>query len=250
MIYQINSRSNPRLKAFLHHRDKYAIFEGEKLVRDIIKMGFRISILITTSGGSVPDYNQSQIDDVWQVNRSVMKKISAFREGPEIAAAVKPMERKINLTKAGLVLALDGIQDPANAGTIFRCAAAFGVSGIFLTNNCVNPTNSKFLRTAQTAALSVPSQQMDSLTDILSLCDSHRLRIYLTGADPIRNHVKPEAVDLPACVVFGNEGRGLAGELFRRYPAIHVAQSKQIESLNVGISACIILHAIFNRSAT
>ena len=250
MKYQINSRANPRLKSHLRHRNQYAIFEGEKLVRDILKMGVQISILITSSEEPIPGTYLNQIDEVWQVNRSVMKKISAFKEESGIAAAVKPPERDINLAEAGLVLALDGIQDPANAGTIFRCAAAFGVSGIFLNHNCVNPTNPKFLRTAQTAALSVPFQQMNSLTDILSLCDSHGLDIYLTAADSTQNHTKPEAVDLPACIVLGSEGRGLAGELFGKHPTIHIAQRKQIESLNVGVSACIILHAIFTRSAT
>lgn len=247
MIFRIDSRSNPKLKSLLSARDEYAMFEGEKLVRDILKMKIRISILILLHEESQLDLNRLQVDEVWSVSRPVMNKISSLKNIPPFIAMIKYRPRELNLADAELVLALDGIQDPANAGTIFRCAAAFGVSAIFLTKDCVSPTNGKFLRTAQTSALSIPFQRVDSLQSVIKTCENNHLGLYLTTADSKQKSTPVDKICLPACIVLGSEGRGLPKNLFGKYPTIHVSQSDRVESLNVGVSACIILNIIYNR---
>ena len=54
------------------------------------------------------------------------------------------------------LLALEGVQDPGNMGTLLRSAAAFGWDGVHLLAGCCDPFNDKALRASRGAAFKVP----------------------------------------------------------------------------------------------
>jgi len=249
MIVQITSRSNPRVKDLLKERDRYFIFEGDKLVRDILARGLNIDKLIVNEdlSGSLDLQGQS-IHETWYVNGAVLDKISQLKEKSNLIAVVRPGSGGIDFKRARTIIGLDGIQDPGNAGTIFRCAAAFGISGIALCGASVNPHNPRFLRAAQTAIFDVPYQFFTRVDDAIGQAECENIGIYLTGAHPQGPMVGFDQVLFPCLVLFGNEGQGLEKRLFSLYPALSIPQEGRVESLNVGVSAGIIMHELHKRS--
>ncbi|MCP5106651.1 MAG: RNA methyltransferase [bacterium] len=252
-IQHITSRSNPRVKDLIKHKEHYLFFEGEKLVKDILRREITVNLLVMAEEKKekIP-LEGKKIKEVWYVNHSVLKKLSSLKEEPGFIAVLQLEEKAVNFHKLKTVIALDGIQDPANAGTVFRCAAAFGIDAVVFSGASVKPGNSKFLRAAQNAFFETPFQHFQTLAALLEKAAEAGLNIYLTSSHDSggTGTISPDRVKLPCLVLFGNEGRGLPAALFKKYPSIRIAQTGKVESLNVGISACIIMHELKKKRET
>ncbi|KAG0477331.1 hypothetical protein HPP92_014172 [Vanilla planifolia] len=120
------------------------------------------------------------------------------------------------------VLALDGIQDPGNLGTLLRSAMAFKWDVVFLLPNCCDLFNEKALRAGRGASFQLPIV-CGSWLHLEALC--RRFRLKMLAGHP-ENHAEPsirasslskELADLLAgraiCLVLGSEGRDMADSL-------------------------------------
>lgn len=248
MRHRIESRSNPRVKDLVKNRDCYLFLEGEKLVMDILQEKMNVKILIVHKEKEeelgIPGKN---VKETWIVNDTVLKKLSSLKEKPAFIAVLEPGKKIVDFRKTKIVVGLDEVQDPANAGTVFRCAAAFGIDAVVFSGPSVKPTNTKFLRAAQDAFFHVPFQHFDSLESLLEKAGKANVNVYLTSSHESPNTQKIEALRFPCLILLGNEGKGLPEELFLRYPTLKITQTNKVESLNVGISACIIMHELTKR---
>jgi len=268
LIYRINSRSNQRVKDLIKKRDQYFFFEGEKLVKDILDRGIEISILIVNEkkGSATPAYSRSAgcrffgdiiskvcrenkvsqdiIKETWFVSESVLEKISSLKEKPDFIAVLEWEEKPVDFRHSSVVIGLDSIQDPANVGTVFRCAAAFGIDAVALTGISVNLNNSKFLRAAQDSFFKVNHQRFHDVETLIREAEAANFNIYLTSSHDSTYVIAPHHIESPCLILFGNEGQGLDKALFERYPSVRVPQKDKVESLNVGVSACIIMYEV------
>lgn len=247
MIKKITSRSNPRLISFLAEKDSYYLFEGKKLVKDILQKKIPVSVLIINGNQeSELEIPSDTVDQLWLVNDSVLNKLSSLKHKSDFLAAVKISPAKIDLARERVLIALDDIQDPLNAGTIFRCAAAFGIKTILMSGNCVKTNNPKFIRAAQTSLFEVKFQYFSHINDLINRCQKLNIQVFSTSSKKSPNTVDVKSVKSPAMLILGNEGRGLAESLIQRFPAIRIPQKECIESLNVGVSACILMYELRN----
>lgn len=245
MKIRIDSRSNSKLKVLLSEKDDYYIFEGEKLVKDVLKKNIKISKLIITNGNeSFLDELNNDINEIWIVSEQVMKKISDVKDFSGFVVFIKIIKSRINFSLAQTVFVLDNIQDPANAGTILRCASAFGVQNIVFTGNCVKQNNRKLLRGSQGAILDINHQSFSDLNDLLKKSDIRNFNIYLTSSRSYARTLDVEQINFPCLIIIGNEGKGLAEDYFLKYPSLKIPQKSSIESLNAGVSACIIMYEL------
>ncbi|MCP5045689.1 MAG: RNA methyltransferase [bacterium] len=255
MTHTIESRSNPKVKALLKQRDNYFFFEGEKLVNDIITQNIEISFLIIKGTASLSQtgeglnkrYNYNKkgtAHETWYVSAPVMSKLSSLKEPPGVMAVVEYKEKSVNWDEARIVIGLDNIQDPGNAGTVSRCAAAFGADGVVLTGASVKLNNPKFLRATQNAIFQVPHQRFEQPGALIREAEKAGFNIYLTSSRSTGNTLPPHQLEPPCLILLGNEGQGLEEELFHRYPSVKIPHADTIESLNAGISACIILYQV------
>lgn len=245
MKIRVESRTNNKLKELIKSKDEFYVFEGEKLVKDILKKKIRISKFITLrkNEGSFNDFIE-YIDEFWVVSESVMRKISDLKEASDFIIFIKIKKNKINFSLAQTVLVLDNIQDPANTGTVFRCASAFGISNIAFTGNCVKPNNRKFLRGSQGSILDINHQSFPDLKSLLKKTEKRGFNIYLTSSKDSPRSIDAERVNFPCLIIIGNEGKGLPSELFLKHFSIKIPQRNTMESLNAGVSACIIMYEI------
>lgn len=246
MIYRIHSRSNQRVKELIKKKNQYFFFEGEKLVKDILDMGIEISILIVNEKreNQLPIPKKTVVKESWVVSETVLGKISSLKEKPDFIAILKWQENPIDFHQASVVIGLDSIQDPANVGTVFRCAAAFGIDVIALTGSSVNLNNTKFLRAAQDSFFKINYQRFHDVEKLIREAETANFNIYLTSSHDSSYVIAPHHIESPCLILFGNEGKGLDKALFERYPSVKVPQKDKIESLNVGVSACIIMYEV------
>lgn len=243
MIVRIRSRSNRKVKDLIKKREQFLFFEGEKLVKDILQKGMKVNILVVHEEKEflIPE---KTVKDTWYVNDSILKKLSTLKEKPDFIAVLELEEEAIDFRETKVIIALDNIQDPANAGTVFRCAAAFGIDSIAFSGACVKPTNAKFLRAAQDAFFDIHFQHFETAAALLEKAGKASFHIYLTSSHDTKQTLNPRQVQFPCLILFGNEGKGLDPALFDRYPSIKIPQSDKVESLNVGVSACIVMYEL------
>jgi TrmH family RNA methyltransferase len=135
-----------------------------------------------------------------------------------------------------VTVALDGVQDPGNGGTIVRLAAAFDAAGVLLLPGCADAFGPKAIRSSAGAILTVPVAPITAR----ELIDAARP---LLAADASGKAVDPPSAD--AVLVFGNEGAGVSEELLRHATPIAIPTSGRVESLNVASSAAILLSRSF-----
>jgi len=245
MKTSITSRSNPRLKRLLSERDRLFFFAGEKLVRDILARRLAVEkLLLSSSAGSeLPDV-QATVNEYWQVSPQVLEKVSGLKSPPPLIAVVDLPAMEIDFSRRAIFVGLVDVQDPGNLGTIFRCASAFGVAALALAGGCARPNHPKVIRGAQTALLDIPFQVFPGPDELLTRALAQNAHVYVTGSHPGKPSLPLEAVELPCLLLFGSEGQGLAPGLLDRFPLIRLEQSERIDSLNVAVSACILMREL------
>ncbi|MGZ8830989.1 MAG: TrmH family RNA methyltransferase [Thermoanaerobaculia bacterium] len=228
----ITSRQNEIFKrvreALREHRQEIVI-EGPKQVADAIATGWKPISLIYRSEiadhGSQAVAFSSQLFEALAETKSPQNVIGLF-ERP--AFTLKDVFKR----KDTIVVALDGVQDPGNVGTIVRLAAAFDCGGVALLRGCADPYSPKSIRASAGAVLFVPIVKTTSAGLI-----GTRLPMFAADARGAVSEPPPKA----AIIVFGSEGGGLSEEIRSAATPIAVRMSPRVESLNVAASAAILL---------
>ena len=222
-------------------RDSEGVFiaEGDKLVEEIVASELRIRNLYTTHKGS-------QLRGATLVERSEMERISQLKTANDTLAVVEQPRYKLSVAnlRGKLTIALDGVQNPGNLGTIIRLADWFGVEDIICSKDTADCFNPKVIQATMGAILRVRVHYTDNLPALLAEAHREGLNIYGTLLDG--GNIYDERLEASGIIVMGNEGRGITDEtrkalthrlLIPPYPA-DVPTS---ESLNVAMATGIIL---------
>ena len=144
-------------------------------------------------------------------------------------------EQAINKLAPKLHLALDGVQDPGNLGTIIRIADWFGIDTIFCSHDTADAWNPKVVQATMGSIARVHIIYMD-LAELLSHTTLPVYGTLLDGTDIYRQELTPEGI-----IIMGNEGNGISApirQLITRKLLIP-AFREGAESLNVAIATAI-----------
>jgi len=245
MKIEITSRANPRLKALLAVKEKLLFFEGEKLVCDILARDLTVKqLLVSAEGEQCLPAIVATVSEYWSVSGPVLEKVSGLKKPPPLVAVLDMPDGKIDFDRQKVVLGFDGIQDPGNLGSVLRCASAFGVPALALSGGSVRANHPRVVRSAQTALLDVPFQVFPSVDGLIARALAQNARVYVTGSHPAETSLAVAGMEFPCLLLFGSEGQGLDPRLLERFPQIRLEQKKRIDSLNVAVSACILMHEL------
>ncbi|MDZ7822404.1 MAG: RNA methyltransferase [Candidatus Marinimicrobia bacterium] len=174
----------------------------------------------------------------YEISRQELKRISC-EQTPQglVAVAEKKTFRAEALT--GDLLLMDRIRDPGNAGTLFRIAHWFGLSGVLMMRGSVDACNPKTVRAGMGSVFHMPYLEIDTLPETLRSGRTLLLSKAHGNAD-IRD-LRKEALQ-PFILVIGNESRGVSGA-FDHYPHLDVTLPSLggAESLNAAAAAAAIL---------
>jgi len=159
----------------------------------------------------------------------------------------------IEHTQVGPIVAVAGLQDPGNLGTILRSAEAFGSAGLILGEGTVSVYNSKVVRGSAGSVFRLPifhahekhaheKSAAGKLKDVSERLRTGGVRLIATSS---HKGIPLDQADLksPAAIFFGNEGSGLARDLMAQMgEVVAIPHSAQVESLNAGVAASIVLY--------
>ena len=166
-----------------------------------------------------------------------------FAEGrklcPELARAAQ-LETEVR--PGGRYLALEGVQDPGNVGTLLRSAAAFGFDGVILSEGCAAPYAPKTLRASMGAAVQLPVIEAGAMPPVIG--ELRRKGIECLAAALYRSQPLGDAKAGPGgvCVVIGSEGQGLTEATIAACDrTVRIPMTGRVESLNAGIAGSILL---------
>jgi TrmH family RNA methyltransferase len=139
----------------------------------------------------------------------------------------------------GLVLILDGIADPGNAGTLLRSAEAAGVDGVLFGPGSVDAFNPKVVRAGMGAHFRLPLGQCGQWADLVDLLPPH-LPLFLADA---QGDLAYDQVDWtqPAGLILGSEATGASPQARSAARAIHIPMAGATESLNAAVAGAVVL---------
>jgi len=144
---------------------------------------------------------------------------------------------------AGPVIAVAGVQDPGNLGTILRSAEAFDAGGVLLGEGTVSPFNSKAVRASAGSVFRLPLAKV-AFSGALDQIRQRGLRLIATSSH--KGTPLPEAkLSGPLALFVGNEGAGLHRDLLAKMDdTIAIPHSSKVESLNAGVATSVVLYEI------
>lgn len=174
-----------------------------------------------------------------------MDRLSTLDNPPQVIAVYNMPAPPENLPDASnrLILALDGVQDPGNLGTIVRVANWMGVRHILASKDTADVYSPKVVQ-ATMGSISRVAVHYVSLPQVLCQYKAQGVPVYGTFLDG--NNIYGEALSAAGVVVMGNEGHGISpevGELVNRRLFIppYPADTLPAESLNVATATSIVL---------
>lgn len=146
------------------------------------------------------------------------------------------------------LIALEGVSNPDNVGSIFRNAAAFGAAGVVLSPTCADPLYRKAIRTSMGTTLTLPFRVAGEWPGALrSIGDAGARLVALTPdgrATDLETFVG-RAVGVPLALLLGNEGDGVSGAALDLCDErVRVDIEPAVDSLNVATTAAIVLQRL------
>ncbi len=224
------------------NRKKEGLFvaEGPKVVGDLQRAGYRAHTIFSTT-----ERPNAQL-----VTDDELRKLSFLQHPQEVLAVFEiNLSPKLGDDKGlnngfsssdlnGLSLALDGVQDPGNLGTIIRIADWFGIQTIYCSEDTADCYNPKVVQ----ATMGSLAHVHIIYTDLEALIKSAHCPIYgtlLDGQNIYEQQLSPEGI-----IVMGNEGNGISPAI--RQLVTHKllipnynTSGETAESLNVAIATAI-----------
>ena len=229
------------------HREEQQKFlaEGAKIIPELLLSGFPVEEIFASQRWM--DSNQKAIREnkipFNVVNRQEMESISSLSTPQEVLALCSfPKEEISEIEGSDLVLLMDSIRDPGNAGTLIRLADWFGVKAIFASEDTVEWTNPKVIQASMGSFIRVRPHYVNAVEWLKSL--DKKTGVFaadLEGDDLYSTNYTGSGV-----IILSNESRGLSTELEPFVTRkIHIPRfskhDQQVESLNAAMAGAVIL---------
>lgn len=247
MAERITSRTNPLMthirklvssRSYRREKGEY-IGDGVKLLGEAIKWNAPLTTVVFTEGVQLPALPEG-VRSV-EIPGDVMRSVSPM-EAPQGALFIAKLpEESLPENLAGKrYIALEGVQDPGNVGTILRTADAYEADGVILLSGCADLYNPKTVRSAMGALFRI-SAWSGTLSELQLAADKAGLP--LLGAALREDTIDARDADLKhAVILIGSEGRGLSDEALAACSrTIRIPMSERCESLNAAIAAATLL---------
>lgn len=237
--------------------------EGLRIVEEAIRSGLRFhAVFFRESSENITErllpQLGAQVETIVLPDRLFDSTMTS--ESPQgVAALVRPksfsLDHILERTRLGPIMVLAGLQDPGNLGTILRSAEAFGSAGVILGEGSVGPFNSKVVRASAGSIFRLPvvrerkdAQKAGKVqSGILPKLRGQNIRLIATSSHK-GSPLDQTDLNRPCAIFFGNEGAGLPRDLTAEMDEfIAIPHSEQVESLNAGVAASIVLYEAAKR---
>lgn len=205
------------------------VVEGVKTVQDLIDGGMRFEAIYGTEKWEGPCTQR--------VSATEMERMSHFPTPSPVLALgpIKRVEVTKEALKTGITLALDGVQDPGNVGTLIRIADWFGIDRVVLSPDCADLFSQKVIN-ASMCSFSRVSVHTAELPKLLEGAKATIIGCDLQGEDVHQLHPTE-----PTIIVIGSEGRGISGTVRKCVSRwVTIPRHGGAESLNAAVAGAIV----------
>jgi len=248
--------------------------EGPKLVEEALRSGLEAEAVLVSAAGECEMEKILRAASEAGISRDRILKTSdkmfksvAGTEAPQGVAALfrQPLWGLEDVLRgradsdgafpqgAPLIIALAGIQDPGNVGTILRSAEAFGATGVVTTRGTADPWSPKAVRASAGSSLRLPVVRGIAAPILLAQLKMHQIKI-IAATRRRGNGATADAAsscdDLrgPVAIFIGNEGAGLPAEVEHAADAtVSIPMNDAVESLNAAVAASLVLYEAARR---
>ena len=248
---RITSAKNPAVQRLRSLKDAKArreaglfLVEGEVMIREALGCGLKLRELAAEE--SHADFAREVCGNArgFIVTRSLLETICDTRTPQGVCAAFELPEPVALEKLPERIVALDGVQDPGNVGTIWRTADAAGFQALLLGAGGADPLSPKVQRAAMGSGFRVPFCHAPELAESLTALRQRGYRVFasdLSGAD---FYARPDAGE-KFVLVIGNEARGIS-EAVREAADCRVKLPMRggAESLNAAVAAGIMMYEL------
>ena len=218
-------------------REGLFVAEGPKVVGDLLRAGYKAHVVFATTG--YPDAQPISDDELHRISflQHPQEVLAIFEIPQPLAFSHQPSA--FSPQPSALSLALDGVQDPGNVGTIIRIADWFGIDTIYCSLDTADVYNPKVVQ----ATMGSLAHVHIVYTDLVELLTNAHVPIYGTLLDG-KNIYEQELDTRKGIIVMGNEGNGISPEVRKLIthklfiPNFH-QETETAESLNVAIATAI-----------
>ena len=233
-----------------------ALAEGVRLVEEALATAITIrgaaaspALEATTRGKALKAALLDRGIRLEEVSEGELASLADTDHPQGVVAVIEPKEwslSDIRLNPGSAALALDGVQDPGNVGTMLRSALGLGATGLVALKGTADLTNPKVIRGAMGASFRLPAVAA-SPEELVAWSRLQRAEIWVAdaGGEPVERLPARTVARPPVVLVVGNEGAGVG-------PAVEAAADRKIairqapgvESLNVAVAAGILLYEV------
>jgi TrmH family RNA methyltransferase len=228
-------------------REELGLFvvEGEKVVSELLAANFPLEEIYATpawAGSANEQIGARKLPTAtamkWVgISAEEMARASHFPTPSTVLAVGKIARRYLapGELDRGLTLALDGVQDAGNVGTLVRIADWFGLDRVLLSPDCADLFHQKVINASMGSFARVAVYTAE-LSEALAGVKTPVIGCDLTGESV---HTLPKMTD--AIIVIGSEGRGLSEPVKRAVTRfVTIPRFGGAESLNAGVAAAIV----------
>jgi len=216
------------------------IVEGDKSVREFLHSDFNVEEVVATARFYEDIDNHLLPSETFLVTSAELAGLGQFKSNNAALAIVQIKDNLLPRIKENeITLAVDGINDPGNLGTIIRLADWFGIDKIMLSSNSVDVYNPKVVSATKGSLTRVKV----FYTNLLEQLSKYKGSVYAAALDgQALKDVKPIDAGI---ILMGSETHGISNDL-----SAHISQKITImgyggaESLNVAVATGIICHQL------
>lgn len=251
----ITSKDNETIKNIKKLKDKkfrdeagVYVIEGIKMIKEAIEEKASIKKIVICEeclkAGDIEQkilYEIAKYDCIY-VNSKVYNSLTDVVAPQGILAVIaKPKKgTKIDYDQ-DIILALDGIQDPGNLGTILRTADSVNLKQILVTKNTADAYNPKVVRSTMGAILRIKIIETEDLAKTLKEAKKNKFKIVATSLDT--NDSIYDISYNKKVIVIGNEANGVSKEIQELADnRVKIPMLGKTESLNASVATGIMLY--------
>jgi TrmH family RNA methyltransferase len=250
----IRSPQNPKIKWWssllerkYREREGRFLVEGVHLVQEAFASGAPVETVAYAWERGVPselaELAEAEPERFVAVSEDVLRKcFSTVTPQGVLAVLRKPRHdaEDILARRRSLVVAVDGVQDPGNLGTIIRSADAAGADAVLLGKNTVDLYNPKTIRSTMGSLFHLPVAECD-LAEWLPRAKAAGVAVYAARMEEA-DDVYSLDLTKDTWFVIGNEGAGVSPDVQRAAGAfVRIPMRGRAESLNAAMAATVLL---------
>ena len=251
----ISSKENEWIKHIKKLKDKKErdisgeyLIEGVKLIKEAIQEKAKIKQIIVCDECERTEtisqdlmYEIAKYDCIY-VTKKIFEYITEVKTPQGILAIIEKESNEQNIDyNQEIIVALDGIQDPGNLGTILRTVDSVGLTQILLSKDTADCYNPKVVRSTMGAIFRVKVIECEDLEKTLKEIKKHKFSIVITSLQTENSIYDVEYKK--DVIVIGNEANGVSENIQKLADKkVKIPMLGKTESLNASVATGIILY--------